>query len=338
MLADQVVQKLTAGGYQPVQAGKLPCRVLVKREEILHIVCVIDNAVIFRGQMTYLDGLLFNIEEALERQLQCSGKVLALIISDNVAADRELTESRYAVWFVDSTGRRIVFDNQPGTFGNVEQLLEQKQGIRQKIFGDVNGFVPWVTLGLVLVNVLVQIVVALQEQTGGDSALFRRMVLAIGDFRRQPEYYRVLSSAFLHFGWRHLFNNMLVLLYLGKIAEKVVGRLRFGIAYLICAAGAGAASAVWYSMQGEWMVSTAGASGAVFGIAGMMLFLVLLHRGHLYNVSTRQITWMIIFTIYNGMSGSGVNNCAHIVGAVLGFLFGILWWLVSFSRTKEAKA
>ena len=80
---------------------------------------------------------------------------------------------------------------------------------------------------LVILNILIQCIVAVGEIGGKESALMNMMVLQIGEFVQKPEWWRLVTSVFLHFGWDHLFNNMLVLLYLGALAERCIGKWRF---------------------------------------------------------------------------------------------------------------
>ena len=72
------------------------------------------------------------------------------------------------------------------------------------------------------------------------------------------------------------------------------------------------------------ITATAGASGAIFGIAGLLLCIVLLSKGHFEEITLRQLIFMMFFTLYHGFAESGVNNCAHIVGAIIGFVCGII--------------
>lgn len=76
------------------------------------------------------------------------------------------------------------------------------------------------------------------------------------------EYYRLLSCAFLHFGIAHLFNNMLVLGFLGDNLERALGRIRYAVFYLFCAVGSSAVSMAW-SMYTDYRGLSAGASGQV---------------------------------------------------------------------------
>ena len=336
MLPERVKRQLQSGGYREVPVGKQPYYLMMKKEEIGYAAFLLKDSNMFQGQLLQMNVFLTRICAALEEQYSCPFRMLVLAVSEDVKKDRWMTESSIPVWLIGLSGRPVIFENQPGTFGNVEKLLEKKVYPWTGIITE-NGFIPWVTLVLAAVNLAVQIVVAWQETGGRESGLLYAMVLQIGDFCAHPEYYRLLTSAFLHFGWQHLFNNMLVLLFLGRTAERIAGRGKFLAAYLICAVGANAASAVWYGWNGQTEVYTAGASGAVFGVAGMLLFFVLMNKGRLEQVSTRQLIWMMAFTVYHGFAESGINNCAHITGGILGFVCGFLIWFVCLRERGAAK-
>lgn len=284
-----------------------------------------------------LDTFLYRLQAALERQEAMPCRILTLILSEDPGRDRALAAGEHAVWLIDPDGKRIVFDNQPARFDQVEKLLESKVYPWSALKMSGNGGWPWATFALVLANVLIQVVVAWQERGGQSSGLLEFLVLDIGGFYRNPQYYRLISSAFLHFGWKHLFNNMLVLLFLGRTAERIAGRGGYLIGYLICAAVSGASSAAWYIWNGEFQVATAGASGAIFGVSGMVLFWVLANHGRVDDISTRQMVWLMAFTIYHGFAEAGVNNCAHITGAIAGFLCGAVIWMIRGKRRPQQR-
>ena len=162
------------------------------------------------------------------------------------------------------------------------------------------------------------------------------MVLQIGEFVQKTEWWRLVTSVFSHFGWDHLFNNMLVLLYLGALAERCIGKWRFLGVYLISGIGANAASVWWYVHQGDLLVATAGASGAIFGIAGLFtMYCFYCQKVILKKITLRQLIFHDVFLLlYHGFAESGVNNCAHIVGAIIGFVCGI----IIFCQMKKNRA
>ena len=79
------------------------------------------------------------------------------------------------------------------------------------------------------------------------------------------QYWRLLTSVFMHFGIEHITNNMLILYLLGGHLERALGRIRYLVFYLLCGAGANVVSLALHMRQ-ERPVVSAGASGAIFGV------------------------------------------------------------------------
>ena len=70
----------------------------------------------------------------------------------------------------------------------------------------------------------------------------------------------------------------------------------------------------------------AGASGAVFGVVGGLLYIVVVNRGRLEDLSTHQLVVMVLFSLYSGFVRNGVNNVAHIAGLVIGIVLAIIFY------------
>ena len=157
-------------------------------------------------------------------------------------------------------------------------------------------------------------------------AMFAPAVLEDG------EYYRLLTAMFMHFGIRHIMNNMLVLFVLGDNLERALGHVKYLIFYLLCGIGSN-----WVSMMAhptDTMTVSAGASGAIFGVVGALLYVVTANKGRLEDLSTRQLVIMIFFSLYLGYTSTGVDNTAHLSGLVIGIVLAIIlyhrptgdWW------------
>ncbi|MDD5936873.1 MAG: rhomboid family intramembrane serine protease [Clostridiales bacterium] len=136
------------------------------------------------------------------------------------------------------------------------------------------------------------------------------------------EYYRIFTCMFLHGGVSHLLNNMLILSCIGGILEKRIGWLRYSIVYLLSGIVAGSVSLI-VNMD-EAYVGSIGASGAIFGVVGAVLWIVLINKGRVENLSKKQMLLFVIFSLYGGFSNQGVDNAAHIGGLIGGFLLAIL--------------
>ncbi|MDO5134794.1 MAG: rhomboid family intramembrane serine protease [Eubacteriales bacterium] len=139
----------------------------------------------------------------------------------------------------------------------------------------------------------------------------------------EGEWYRLFTAMFLHFGITHLGNNMLVLFVLGQRLEPAIGKIRYLLIYLLSGLGGNALSLYGELASGDFSVS-AGASGAVFGIMGAMLYVLILCKGRLQDLTARQVLVMAAFSLYFGFTSSGVDNWAHVGGLVCGFLAALL--------------
>ena len=147
------------------------------------------------------------------------------------------------------------------------------------------------------------------------------------------EYYRLITSVFLHFSIRHLLNNMLALFILGDRLEQILGGVRYLLFYLLCGLGANIVSLIFDLKMGDWYTMSAGASGAIFGVVGGLMWIVFMNRGRLGDLSSGQLAVMAFFTLYLGFTSSGVDNAAHVGGLLVGILLGIPFY-VWVSRKK----
>lgn len=135
------------------------------------------------------------------------------------------------------------------------------------------------------------------------------------------EYYRLLTSIFLHFGINHLLNNMVMLGALGFNLEPEVGRTRFLLIYFLSGIGGNIGSLLLNVSLGKSVIS-AGASGAVFGLMGALLCVVIRNKGHIGRLNKKKLMILIILSLYFGLTTAGVDNAAHIGGLICGFIFG----------------
>ena len=139
-------------------------------------------------------------------------------------------------------------------------------------------------------------------------------------------YYTLITSMFLHFGFSHLMNNMVMLLVIGYSLEPEIGKIHFLLIYLGSGLMGNLVSAWFDVSQGSYAVS-AGASGAIFGIVGALLYVVVRNHGRVGEISTRGLVLMAGLSLYYGFTAQGVDNAAHIGGLISGFLLAVLtYW------------
>jgi rhomboid protease GluP len=138
------------------------------------------------------------------------------------------------------------------------------------------------------------------------------------------QWWRLLTSMFMHYGLLHLGLNMWALFQTGHFMERVLGRAAFTLMYLASGVAGGFASIFWYGDK-TW---SAGASGAVFGVYGAILGFMLRERQGLPRVVVQSLTRStLMFAGYNivyGLAQKGIDNSAHLGGFAGGVIFGFL--------------
>ena len=141
------------------------------------------------------------------------------------------------------------------------------------------------------------------------------------------EYYRVLTAMFLHADIRHLFNNMILAFFVGSMLEKELGHLTYGISYFLCGIGGNVLSLL-YKLRFGITVGSIGASGAVFGLDGILLMMVLLSGRRLLDATPLRIGGVLFLSLYSSFGVAGVDNAAHVGGIITGMVIGVITSIV----------
>ena len=185
------------------------------------------------------------------------------------------------------------------------------------------------TATLIVVNISIFFIFAILGKA--EDVLFMREYGAMYEpyVMEGHEYYRLLTSIFLHFGIEHLLSKMVMLGALGMNLEPEIGKLHFLLVYFVSGIGGNICSLLLNISFGEVVIS-AGASGAVFGLTGALLCAVLRNKGRIGRLHKKGVLVLVILSIFLGLSEPGVDNAAHIGGLICGFVLEAL--LGSFKR------
>ena len=137
------------------------------------------------------------------------------------------------------------------------------------------------------------------------------------------QWWRLITCTFLHADISHLINNMILLVCLGSCLEKAIGKIKYIIFYFVVGIGSSLASMVWsiYTNDMAWSI---GASGVVFAVMGAVLFIIIRNKGRFAGYTTQRYLIMVALSLYFGFTTAGVDNAAHVGGAIVGFVLGIL--------------
>ncbi len=132
------------------------------------------------------------------------------------------------------------------------------------------------------------------------------------------QLWRLLAACFLHFGPIHILFNCIVLMDLGRLLEPMLGLHRFITTYLACGVLASAASVGWQMLFGPAL--SAGASGALCGLIGVLLGFSIRHRDR--RLREQMVRWVIYLAIFSIIIPF-IDHAAHAGGLVAGFVFGL---------------
>ena len=182
---------------------------------------------------------------------------------------------------------------------------------------------PWATYVLLGLNGAMFVILLL----GGGSFLdpssesLLRWGANFGPLTLTGQWWRVLSSMFLHIGVFHLAVNMWCLWTFGKVAERLCGTLPFLVFYLASGFG-GALASLWWNP----MVVSAGASGALFGIGGALAAFFYFARLPVHPEAMKEelgsVASFLGYNVYYGLTSTGIDNAAHLGGLFVGALGG----------------
>ncbi len=168
---------------------------------------------------------------------------------------------------------------------------------------------PYVTIGILVLLWIVFLI----TYVGRNGLLIEKLALW-GVWVRQGDIYRLITGTLLHGDYIHILCNSYALYMIGSMTEGYYGKKKFAIIYIV--------SAITGSLLSIAMSDTpsVGASGAIFGLLGALLYFVYHYRVYFGSVILKRIIPVVIINLALGFMISGVDNFAHIGGLIGGFL------------------
>lgn len=207
-----------------------------------------------------------------------------------------------------------------GDYRRAEQTADKNE--LRRMFRPVNTV-------LVGINIMVFLVLSLMGNVMDAVFMADHGAMVWDAVVEQGEYYRLFTSTFMHFGVEHLVQNMLILLLIGPRLERILGGGKYLAVYL----GSGIAASLtslFVTLARDPYTVSAGASGAIFGVMGGLLFLIIKDvvqkkRKRMEEIGLSGMIFVIVSALSYGFTTTGVDNAAHVGGLVCGFvLTGIL--------------
>lgn len=198
----------------------------------------------------------------------------------------------------------------------------------EKIFSKKNPLVTYLIMGICILLFILMYVF-------GDGSTHVKTLIAFGGnvsyYTKHGEYYRLLTSIFLHAGIVHLACNMYSLYVIGPQVESFYGKLKYLFIFLFSGISGSLLSIAFAS---NYSVSV-GASGAIFGLLGAICYFGYHYRVYLGNVLKSQIIPIIILNLLIGFTFSGIDNFAHIGGLIGGVFASMAMGVPDKSKVSD---
>lgn len=181
---------------------------------------------------------------------------------------------------------------------------------------------PYITYILIFINILFYVLSIISNSFYNSMVLNPSKIL-------NGEYYRLLSCIFMHGGIIHLLCNMYCLYVIGPQVESFFGKIKYIVIYLL--------SGIIGSLMSLSITNSIslGASGAIFGLLGSILYFGYHYRVYLSQAIKSQIIPIIVLNLFLGFMLNGVDNAAHIGGLIGGVLVSMMAGVKYKSSTME---
>ncbi len=254
---------------------------------------------------------------------------LSIVCTHDCMSARNVMQYAGAYWLVDlSTLNLVIYEDQPGDFCNCKRALEDQLDVIRdggtKKKAHIFSVSPVNTI-IVVLNVIVFIILEMLGDTHDAYFMYEHGAVFAPAVVEEGEFYRLFTAMFLHFGLEHLSGNMMVLFFLGDNVERTLGKLKYVLIYILSGLCASASSLVFNLIAEENAVS-AGASGAIFGVIGALLYMVWRNKGRLEDINGFRFTLLALYMLLTGFTSSGVDNVAHVGGFIAGFILSIIFY------------
>ncbi|WP_110112017.1 rhomboid family intramembrane serine protease [Bacillus sp. CGMCC 1.16541] len=188
--------------------------------------------------------------------------------------------------------------------------------VRTETFREFIRFYP-VTSTIIAIHLLFWMILILPLSY---SNLFISQLIGVNGLIAQGEYWRLITPIFLHSGFSHLLFNTFSLVLFAPALERLLGKAKFLFIYI----GSGIiANMITFFVQPP-TYSHVGSSGAIFGLLGMYIFIILYQKHILSTSDTQIVIVLLVLGLLMGLFNTRVNMVAHVGGMLSGFILSFV--------------
>lgn len=209
---------------------------------------------------------------------------------------------------------------------NINKKNEKRNKIAEKIFSYKQPIVTYIIMAICIILFI------LMELSGGstNSQTLLKYGANLDVLVKNGEYYRLFTCIFLHIGIMHLLCNLYSLYVIGREVENLFGKIKYIIIFIL----SGIFGSIM-SLAFTHNTISAGASGAIFGLLGALLYFGMHYRTYLGETIKRSIIPIIVINLIIGFFAEGIDLAAHIGGLVGGVLVAMMVGVPDKSKIKD---
>ena len=349
---DEITMKLvhyfiTKENYQPIVVAGLENEIWLENTDKPYRVIRINGNYIHNNEQLEYDIFKSKavIKEIKKKTLSLNIDALSILldVGDNVniekAEDKHITTCSISSIkdlrnnktineiFPDMKDDKLDTKDPLNFFINVTKDINESTNKKSKLYEKVfSKKLPIVTYILIALNVLIYLL-------NVSGIIGNGLFYMNGTLFKMGEYWRVLTYAFFHdtsmpYGILHILCNMYSLYIIGSQVEQVYGKVKYITIYLISAITAGLLSGVLNT------VGSIGASGAIFGLCGAILYFGYHYRLYLGNQLKTQLIPILIINLFIGFM-PGIDGFGHLGGLVGGIFASLIVGVEGYTTTKD---
>lgn len=330
---------VTKENYQPIIVNGVENEIWLENPERKYSVIRINSNYIHNDEQ--LDFDLFKTKNVIKQikkktfSIKCDSLSILLNVGENVDTNRNVKHfdicelkdvedfeknDLFSKMFPEIKNDIVDSKDQIDFFINVTNDINKETEKKNKLYEKTFTKKPlFVTYLLIIINVLV----FLFEYTGMlDLNNFSISYLHI-QHGNISEFYRLITAPFFHVDITHILCNMYSLYVIGSMVEQVAGKIKYVIVYFISALMGCLLSCAINCATGSY-VQSVGASGAIFGLIGFLLYFGYHYRVYLGNVLISKLLPITILNLALGFMINGIDNYAHIGGLLGGWFAGMI--------------
>lgn len=270
-------------------------------------------------------NIMLNVSDSVK--FNDNSKYISSIKIDNID---ELTNNKYISEIFPKIKNKVIKDKE-----GIDLIINVTNDINQKSRAEGESYTkifqpkkPIMTMAFIAICIVMFILTYVLGNGSEDTFTLVRFGANARDLVQIGQVWRLATSIFLHAGIIHLICNMYALYVVGRQLESFLGKFKYSVVFL----GSGIIGSLLSCVIHDTV--SVGASGAIFGLLGSLLYFGYHYRLYLETVLKTQIIPIIILNLIIGFTLPGIDNFAHIGGLVGGYLLTMMLGVPG--KTKKA--